>query len=86
METLRIDGPAEGTTLARAPNSPTPVQLRLRALGTSQRVRWLVNGEWVADTQGGAGFVHTFAKPGDARITALADSGAWAELNLRVLR
>jgi len=86
METLRIDGPAEGTTLARAPNSMKPAQLRLRALGTTTRVRWLANGEWIADTQGGAGFVHAFDKTGEVRITALADSGAWAELKLRVLR
>jgi len=86
METLRIDGPAEGTTLARASNAGKPAQLRLRALGTAGRVRWLVNGAWVADTQGGAGFVHAFDKPGNVRITALADSGAWAELGLHVLR
>ena len=61
-------------------------QVRLRALGTNARVRWLVNGELVGESQGGAGFVHAFGSVGDQRITALADTGAWAELRLRVLR
>lgn len=86
METLRIEGPADGTTLARAPNSETPVQLRLRALGASGRVHWLVNGAWAAQTQGSASFSHACTETGPLRITALAEGGAWAELNLRVLR
>jgi penicillin-binding protein 1C len=85
LETLRIEGPAEGSAIARVPNSPLPPQIRLRALGTNERVRWLVNGELVGESLGSQGFVHAFATPGDQRITALADTGAWAELNLRVL-
>ena len=86
QESLRIEGPAEGSAIARAPNSPTPPQVRLRALGTQARVRWLVNGELAGESRGSNGFVHAFATAGDQRITALADSGAWAELNIRVLR
>jgi penicillin-binding protein 1C len=86
QETLRIEGAAEGSAITRAPNSPTPPQVRLRALGTQARVRWLVNGELAGESRGSNGFVHAFATAGDQRITALADSGAWAELNIRVLR
>jgi penicillin-binding protein 1C len=85
VETLRIDGPAEGSAIARVPNSLLPPQIRLRALGTNERVRWLVNGELVGESVGSQGFVHAFATAGDQRITALADTGAWAELHLRVL-
>lgn len=86
IETLRIDGPADGTTIARAPNSAKPAQLRFRALGTTGRVRWLINGQLVGESQGGGGFLYAFAKTGDQRVTALADSGAWDEIDLRVMR
>ena len=85
LENLRIDGVAEGSAIARVPNSRVPPQIRLRALGTNERVRWLVNGELVGESRGSQGFVHAFANPGDQRVTALADTGAWAELHLRVL-
>ena len=85
MEVLQIDGPAQDSAVARAPNSPRPPQVRLRALGTGARVRWLVNGELVGESRGGGSFVHAFPAPGEQRITALADTGAWAELRLRVL-
>jgi penicillin-binding protein 1C len=86
MEVLQIDGPAQDSAVARAPNSPRAPQLRLRALGTNARVRWLVNGQLVGESAGGASFLHAFETPGDQRITALADTGAWAELRLRVIR
>ena len=85
LETLRIEGAAEGSAIARVPNSPMPPQIRLRALGTNEHVHWLVNGELVGESLGSQGFVHAFATPGDQRITAMADTGAWAELHLRVL-
>lgn len=86
METLRIDGPADGSAIARAPNSLVPPQVRVRALGTGGKVRWLVNGAWVGESIGGAGLTLQFPVPGDQRITAMADGGAWAEIGLRVLR
>ncbi|WP_146909290.1 penicillin-binding protein 1C [Arenimonas daejeonensis] len=86
MENLRIEGPGEGSRLARAPGSTKPPTLRLRALGTEARVRWLVNGRLAGESRGGRAWTHAFDEPGEQRITALADTGAWAELNLRVLR
>ena len=85
-EVLRIDGPPPDSAIARAPNSPKPPQVRLRALGTGARVRWLVNGRLVGESEGGGSFLHAFEAAGDQRVTALADTGAWAELRLRVLR
>ena len=69
-----------------APGSTTPPTLRLRALGTAARVRWLVNGRLAGETRGARYWTHAFPDPGPQRITALADTGAWAELNLRVVR
>lgn len=85
IESLRIEGPADGSRLARAPGSTTPPTLRLRALGTAARVRWLVNGRLAGETLGARPWTHAFESAGEQRITALADTGAWAELSLRVL-
>ncbi len=86
MESLRIEGPAPDSAITRAPGSARAPQIRLRALGTTARVHWLVNGRLVGESPGGAGFIHAFATPGDQQITAIADTGAWAQLRLRVLR
>ena len=86
METIQIDGPAEKSTLARAPNSTQAVSAEFRALGTQQKVMWLVNGQWVADTQANQIFVLKFDTPGLQRITALTDAGAWDEMSLFVLK
>ncbi|MGH8049447.1 MAG: penicillin-binding protein 1C [Arenimonas sp.] len=86
METLQIDGPAEKSTLARAPNSTQPITAEFRALGTQQKVKWLVNGQWVADTHASQIFVMKFDSPGIQRITALTDAGAWDEMSLYVLK
>lgn len=86
METLEIDGPAEKSTLARAPNSAQPVSAEFRALGTQQKVKWLVNGQWVADTQASQIFIMKFDTAGVQRITALTDAGAWDETILYVLK
>ncbi len=86
METLQIDGPAEKSTLARAPNSTQPISAEFRALGTQQKVKWLVNGQWVADTQASQIFVMKFDSPGLQTITALTDAGAWDEMSLYVLK
>lgn len=85
MTELRIDGPADGSTLARAPGSRNPPTVRLRALGTGTRVQWLVNGRLRAETRSAQPWTLVLADPGEQRITALADEGAWAELRLRVL-
>ena len=86
MESLRIDGPADGSAIARAPGSVVPPQVRVRALGTSGKVNWLVNGQWAGESASGAGLVLVFPTPGPQRITAMAEGGAWAELQLMVLR
>jgi penicillin-binding protein 1C len=86
MESLRIDGPGEGARLARAPGSTQPATLRLRAFGTQSRVRWLVNGRLAGETLGPRPWTHAFDSPGTQRITALADTGAFAELTVYVVR
>ena len=60
--------------------------MRLRALGASGDVLWLVNGKLEGQTRGGGPFEHAFAETGDQTITALAASGNYAQLQVRVLR
>jgi penicillin-binding protein 1C len=84
---IRIDGVADGAAIARAPNSDKPATLRLRALGAEHgHVLWLVNGRLEGQTRAAQPFEHAFADTGEQTITALAASGAYAQLLIRVLR
>ena len=86
IQPIRIDGVADHAAIARAPNSDKPPIVRLRALGASGDVLWLVNGRLEGETRGGGAFEHAFAETGDQTITALAKSGNYAQLQVRVLR
>ena len=84
---IRIDGVADGAAIARAPNSDKPAALRLRVLGAErERILWLVNGKLEGETRAAQPFEHAFADTGEQTITALAASGAYAQLQIRVLR
>lgn len=85
LESLRIEGIADGSVLVRPPGSQRPPRLQLRAQGTPTRVRWLVNGRLAGETRAGRSFEFVPASAGAQRITALADSGAWAEVEVRVV-
>lgn len=83
---LRIEGLNDRSTLARAPGSLHGARLQLRALGTDTRVQWLLDGKWIAETRAGQSFQHDYEEPGEHTLTALADSGAWARVQFRILR
>jgi penicillin-binding protein 1C len=85
-EELRIEGLAPGAVLARAPGAASGVRLSLRALGTGGRVQWLLDGRWIAETNGAQPFQREFGQPGAHTLTALADSGAWASVPFRIAR
>ena len=82
---LRIDGLADGATLARPPGSARGIRVSLRAIGTDATVQWLLDGRPIATTRGANRLVHVFDTAGSHRLTALADTGAWASIDLRVL-
>ncbi len=86
MHELRIDGIADEATIARAPNSTNPAGVRLRALGASGEVTWLVNGRLAATTSAAQAFEHAFEATGVQTITAMTDAGSWAQVRVRVLR
>ncbi len=85
-QSLRIDGVADGATIARAPNSPHPATLRLRALGARDEVSWLVDGRLTGTTQASATLEQTFPDSGTHTITALTQGGGYAQVQVRVLR
>jgi len=86
LQPIRIDGLADRASIARAPNSDKPAKVRLRALGAGDDVLWLVNGKLEGETHAGGAFEYAFADIGDQTITALAKSGNYAQLQVRVLR
>ncbi|MEO8010738.1 MAG: penicillin-binding protein 1C, partial [Dokdonella sp.] len=85
-EPIRIDGLADNSTIARAPNSSKPASVTLRALGTSTAVQWLVNGRLAQTTIASESFEFAFADTGEQTITAMTDGGSWAQIRVRVLR
>ncbi len=85
-EPIRIDGLADHSTIARAPNASKPASVRLRALGTGAAVQWLVNGRLMHATTAAESFEFAFAETGEQTITAMTDGGAWAQIRVRVLR
>jgi penicillin-binding protein 1C len=86
IETLKIDGPAEKTTLMQASNSNAPITAPFRALGTQHNVAWLVNGELVANTKASERVIMQFNKPGIQKIIAMTEEGAWDEMTLSVIK
>ncbi|WDS38069.1 penicillin-binding protein 1C [Pseudoxanthomonas sp.] len=86
LTSLRIEGLNDRATLARAPGSPKPATVQLRALGTETDVQWLLDGRWIAQTQGSRTFEAAFDTLGEHTLTALAASGAWTTLRFKVLR
>ena len=85
-QTLRIDGIADNASIARAPNSDKPAIVRLRALGVSGEVAWLLNGRLQATTQDSQSWEVSFPETGDQAITAMSNGGRWAQVRVRVLR
>lgn len=85
-EELHIEGINERATLARAPGSTHGARLAVRALGTQARVQWLLDGRWIAETNGAQAFTRDYEEVGEHTLTALADSGAWKQVRFVVLR
>lgn len=83
---LRIDGIADRTSVARAPNSDKPAQVRLRALGATGEVAWLVNGRLQASTTDSQFWELPFPDTGEQTITAMTEAGRWAQVRVNVLR
>ncbi|TQD46603.1 penicillin-binding protein 1C, partial [Lysobacter aestuarii] len=84
-EHLAIEGLDDRATLAAAPGATRGLRLSLRAVGSDARIRWLLDGRLVGESVGGGRFEHDFGEPGTHTLTALAETGAWARVEFRVL-
>jgi len=49
-------------------------------------VDWLLDGRWIARTQGAQLMQREFADPGVHTLTALATDGAWTQVRFTVIR
>jgi penicillin-binding protein 1C len=83
---LRIDGLVDRATIASPPNSTAPLRLRVRAIGSDARIRWLLDGRLIGESNGGDAWDFNAADAGAHTLTALAETGAWASIGFRVLR
>ncbi|MNV51944.1 penicillin-binding protein 1C [compost metagenome] len=83
---LHIEGLNDRATLARAPNAEHGVRLQLRALGNDNSIDWLLDGRWIARTEGARLFQRDFDETGEHTLTALASDGAWTQVRFRILR
>jgi len=82
---LHIEGIADHATLLLPPGANHPPRLQLRALGSSARIAWLLDGRLIAHTEGRQTFTRAFPEPGEHTLTALTADGAWANVRFRVL-
>ncbi|MET0288375.1 MAG: penicillin-binding protein 1C [Pseudoxanthomonas sp.] len=85
-ETLRIEGLNAHAAIARAPGSPHPARVQVRAIGATTQVQWLLDGKWIGTSRGAAPLVRDYEELGEHTLTALAESGAWTQVRFRVLR
>lgn len=83
---LHIEGLNDLATLARPPGATHGPRLQLRALGSEASIQWLLDGRWIAQTQGARTFVRDFDEPSEHTLTALAADGAWTRVRFRVVR
>lgn len=82
---LRITGLVDGEVVRRAGAAQGPgPELVLQAHGGDGERLWLVNGEWVARSQGHQPVRHRFTAPGPYRITVMDLAGRYDRVDIRV--
>lgn len=81
---IRIAGLTPGTTLRRAPHSTEPLYVQLQALGAENAVQWLLDGRLQGSSTADQTIRIALPQPGQHTVTALADSGAYGSIELRV--
>ncbi|KRG70669.1 penicillin-binding protein 1C [Pseudoxanthomonas dokdonensis] len=82
---LQVIGIKDGSTLLAAPGNRDGLRLRVHAVGSQQRLQWLLDGRWIAQTTGSQPFVHDFNQPGRHTLTAMSQAGAWTRIGYQVI-
>lgn len=83
-ESLRIEGLVNHSVLRAAPGSNEPVRARLKAIGATGRVSWLLDGRWLAELGPMQSFELAFTRTGTQTITALDDQGRYGQIDVRI--
>ena len=83
---LQIAGLATGTTIAAPSNVSRAPEVSVRALGASGAVSWLVDGRYVARSEGDAPLALAFDRAGDRVVLAVDERGRYDRVAVRVLR
>jgi penicillin-binding protein 1C len=82
---LQIAGVVNGSVLRSAPNSTQAPRLTLRALGTREEVRWLLDGRLLGRTRADQPLLAELDAFGAQRILALDTTGRYATVDIQVM-
>lgn len=83
-EDLRIEGLVDASVLRAAPGTDEPVRARVRAIGATGPVSWLVNGRLVGSEGPERSLDIDFPQPGRQVVTALDGSGRFGQVQVLV--
>lgn len=83
-QSIHIAGLNDGARLQAAPNAGQPLRVTLHALGTEESVHWLLDGRLQGVSQGLGEIRIALPQAGSHGITAVAASGAFAQIRLEV--
>jgi len=83
-EDLRIEGVANASVLRAAPGTDAPVRARLKAIGATGQVQWLLDGKLVGSEPADRSFDLDFTDIGSQTITALDASGRYGQVRVVV--
>jgi penicillin-binding protein 1C len=82
---IQIAGVSDGVALRSPSQADRTLHVTVRALGTLSSVSWLLDGRLVGTTTADEPVQVALPDPGDHRITAVADNGPFARVQVRVL-
>ncbi len=82
---LRIGGLVDGAVLRSPSNQRRAPEVNVRALGTSEDVQWLLDGQLMARSHGTSMVTLRFERSGAQRLLAIDSMGRYASIDIRVL-
>jgi penicillin-binding protein 1C len=81
---LRIAGIVDRSTVRRVPNLDDAPRVALRALGSSEAVRWLLDGRLVGESLGDQPLTLSLDEAGDHQLLAIDARGRYGRVAFRV--
>jgi penicillin-binding protein 1C len=81
---LRISGLVDRSIVRRVPNRSDPPRVAVRALGTGEPVRWLLNGRLVGESNADAPLLLDLHQPGEQQLLAIDGAGRYGRVEFAV--